>query len=89
MCYVEWFQQAAWRHSLEPDLNLKFVVMSTKGGLLVLLEKGVVSGPIILRESQETIARVAAAPHCLNMRIMRVWMDILIPNRQTHLHEHE
>ena len=80
MCYVGTFQQAAWRHSLELDLNFKFIIIRTKGGLLVLLEAGVVSVPIILRESQETIARVAAAPQSLNRGMMRVWIDNLIPN---------
>ena len=89
MCYVGTFQQAACRHSLETDLNFKFVITRTMGGLLVLLEAVVVSVPIILRESQETITRVAAAPNCMKMKIIRIGTDIWIPNRQTRLHEYE
>jgi hypothetical protein len=80
MCYVGTFQQAACRHSLETDLNFKFVITRTMGGLLVLLQVEVVSGPIILRESQETITRVAAAPNCMKMKIIRAGIDNLILN---------
>ena len=61
-------------------LNFKFVITRTMGGLLVLLQAEDVSGPIILRESQETITRVAAAPQSLHRRIMRVGIDNLILN---------